>query len=676
MARSFGSSPVVPAGSFDHAASDEHFSLERRGGKPWLKRSQNGFDGVMQKSIDYGIGSGDRARSYLHRTAAGELLELPLTWYAENGGHWGMSPAYDRPDHPGFSRRVTFRCMFCHNAYPAVAPGSDDSDAATRFSAGALPEGIDCQRCHGPGREHMDAVRRGLAADVVRRAILNPAKLAPERQMEVCLQCHLETTTLRLPAAIKRYGRGVFSYRPGEPLADYILHFDYAPGGAFDDRFQFTSAPYRLRKSACFQQSRGALTCTTCHNPHDASKAGSDACSRCHGAAVAELARSRRHPAARDCVGCHMAKRRPSDAIHVTVTDHYIRKRPLGDPPGPVVERNGANTPEYRGEVVLYYPPGLKDELYIAVAQIQQQSNLPEGLKLLEAAVAKYAPERGDFYLELAEGYRHADGLDKAAALFQAAGSRSPQDWRPWYGLGLTVAAAGNLDRSVETLRHALDVSPQESVLRALASVLSRQGDIAGAMAALRRALAADPDSAEARNDLGMAFLRLADGANAEAEFREAVRLRPEVAAIRANLAQVLARNGKRSEARRHFEAALRIDPVPGTTHSNFGSLLLELGQPQSAIREFRAAIAAQTGSAVFHYNLGAALAAGGQPAEAEESFHKAIERAPDYFEAHLRLGQLLMGRRQTEPAADHLRKAVESPDPVVRDAALKLLGR
>jgi len=32
-----------------------------------------------------------------------------------------MSPAYDRPDHPGFIRSISYRCMFCHNAYPTIS---------------------------------------------------------------------------------------------------------------------------------------------------------------------------------------------------------------------------------------------------------------------------------------------------------------------------------------------------------------------------------------------------------------------------------------------------------------------------------------------------------------------------------------------------------------------------
>ena len=41
-----------------------------------------------------------------------------------------------------------------------------------------------------------------------------------ERSLEVCMQCHLETTTNLLPHALRRSGRGYFSYDPAEPLAE------------------------------------------------------------------------------------------------------------------------------------------------------------------------------------------------------------------------------------------------------------------------------------------------------------------------------------------------------------------------------------------------------------------------------------------------------------------------
>src|SRR5262249_43502735 len=133
--------------------------------------------------------------------------------------------------------------------------------------AAKLPEGIDCQRCHGPGADHVRKAEEGAMPEEIRKAIVNPARLNPEREMEVCMQCHLETTSFRLPNAIVRYERGPFSYKPGEPLPDFMLHFDKL--SAADDRFEIAGAAYRLRQSKCFLKSAAALRCTTCHNPHD-----------------------------------------------------------------------------------------------------------------------------------------------------------------------------------------------------------------------------------------------------------------------------------------------------------------------------------------------------------------------------------------------------------------------
>ena len=48
------------------------------------------------------------------------LAELPVTWYAEDGGHWGMSPGYDTAAHWYSQRVITYECFFCHNAYPGA----------------------------------------------------------------------------------------------------------------------------------------------------------------------------------------------------------------------------------------------------------------------------------------------------------------------------------------------------------------------------------------------------------------------------------------------------------------------------------------------------------------------------------------------------------------------------
>lgn len=722
MARSFGVVRLdsgfseLNGGSFHHEASAEFFSVFTRDGKAIMRRQQVGVDGaavnVVERMIDYSFGSGNHARSYISRTVSRELIELPLTWYAEKGGHWGMSPAYDFARHAGFSRRITYRCMFCHNGYPDVAPGADRWDAATRFPE-QVPSGIDCQRCHGPGRDHVDKARLGRPAYVVRDSIVNPARLAPVRRMEICLQCHLETTNASLPGSLLRYGRGVFSYRPGKPLGDYMLFFDHAPGTGYDDKFEFASAAYRLRKSRCYLESHGALTCTTCHNPHQAADGPGAArythiCQSCH--AVIE-----RHPASTNCVSCHMPERRPSDAVHVMVTDHYIRRSPDRELTGPLVESNGSNTPPYRGEVVLYYPDTIAElshrNLYLSSAQLKNQANVIEGMRNLERAIARFRPARGEFYSDLADAYRQAGHPEKAVALYREACSRDPEGWPAFFGLGIALARIGDFGQAATQLKRALSLAPwQTEIVKSLAGVLADAGKSQEGITALRAAVAADPDSGDLRNNVGIALTRAGDLTGAEEALREAVRLRPEIAAIHVNLASLLAQRDRFSEARYQFEEAIRINDLsteahsafgtalaahgdwnearkhflaalarnPGlwNTHNNLGILLLQSGDTEGAIREYRAAIGIRQDFPAAHYNLGAALAAQGKIGEAEQHLRDALRIAPDYYEAHLKLGQLLCAQHRCDAAAPHLRKAAQSADPQVRQASLEALKK
>ena len=158
-------------------------------------------------------------------------------------------------------------CMSCHNGYPSTS--IEDDGRGPRFGD-ALPEGIDCQRCHGPGQAHVAAEKRGdMKAGVL--AIVNPAKLDRDKQLEACMQCHLESTSSPLPFRIERYEHPLFWYTPGKPLSDYFIHFDHAPvTPGRDDKFEIAGGAYRLRKSACFQ--RSDMTCVTCHNPHEISR--------------------------------------------------------------------------------------------------------------------------------------------------------------------------------------------------------------------------------------------------------------------------------------------------------------------------------------------------------------------------------------------------------------------
>ena len=360
---------------FLHSLSDTHYSMNTRDGAYYQPRRYSSSvlargkeTNVEELKIDYVLGSGEHARSYLHRMASGAFIELPLGWYSEKGGYWAMSPGFDSR-HPQTRRLVSYECVFCHNAIPKIPAGNEAPRSDPLFT-GDLPEGIDCQRCHGPGGNHVRVVQTaGAKVAEIRASIVNPARLSPNLQMDVCMQCHLEPTSSALPSLIRRFNRGPFSFVPGESLGNFLLAFDHAPGMGHDDKFEIVgSSAYRLRQSQCFLKSNAAngtkpLTCLTCHDPHRtqrgeaATRHYNDVCRQCHAASLNAKVSAGEHPVSGDCVTCHMPKRRTDDVVHAVMTDHLIQRRsPARDLLAELLERHPTDAEEYRGAVVPYYP--------------------------------------------------------------------------------------------------------------------------------------------------------------------------------------------------------------------------------------------------------------------------------------------------------------------------------
>jgi tetratricopeptide (TPR) repeat protein len=593
-----------------HRPSGRYYTMVERDGNWFQRRHQTGFDGketnTLELRVDYVIGSGNHARSYLHRTATGRLIEMPVSWYIENGGYWAMSPGFDRPNQQDFRRSIAFNCMFCHNAYP----GSPHADEGI-FPA-ELPEGIDCQRCHGPGGAHVEAASRKAPAEAVRRAIVNPARLPRERQLDVCMQCHLETTSRPLPNVVARFEHGPFDYRPGQPLTDYFLFFDTAPSSANHDNFEIAHAAYRLRKSKCFQASQ--MTCTTCHNPHDAPRGQeaavryNAACHKCHAAAHAAGV-----PGGGDCVQCHMPRRRTDDAVHVTMTDHYIQhRRPAGDL---LAARAETADGGYRGEVVAYYPETGAGELYAAVAQVRDGANLKDGIPRLRQAIERLKPERPEFYLELAKAYSKTGDPGEAVRWCEQA-----LHIRPGFGpaqneLGAALIAAGEFTRAVETLRQASGPSARTN----LGNAYLRLGRIDLAEPALR----SQPDDPDANNLLGMIESARQNYGAAEQFFRKALELQTDHAETHHNLANLLAARRDYAQAAYHFQQAIAANPAYAEAHHRFGLLLLVTGAVDRAQHEFEAAVRLKPGLAEAHRDLADILAAKGHAREAAAEYRR-----------------------------------------------------
>lgn len=477
---------------FYHAPSARHYQMKLAGGKPVQRRWQ--LDGagreinVTEMEVHFVIGSGNHSRTYAHRKPSGRLVQLPVSWYSEESGHFAMSPGYDRPRHSDFQREIPDSCLFCHNGYPR---------------AEGLAHGIDCTRCHAAGAEHF----------------LNPAKMTAERQLEVCLQCHLESASRSLPDSIRRFDRQPFSYRAGEPLGDFQIYFDRAAGS--DDGFTVNHSAYGMFQSRCFLESKDRLTCLTCHDPHRDPRAAdySKACRGCHAAA---------HPdRASGCTGCHMPKRRTEDAVHVVMTDHRIQRIPPKGLLQPLAERHG----RYQGPVRLLYPRSLPDtldsRLYQAVAALGDSARLKGNAAELERLLALAKPRLAGFDLALADAFRRLRQPAKAERHYRRGVELDPANLTARIGLAELLIMRGANGEAAKLL----EAAPQDpAVLNTLAVARTGLGDYSGALAALEKATLLDPGLAMTWFNKSVALRALGRTGQAVEAQRTAIRLDPDLA--------------------------------------------------------------------------------------------------------------------------------------------------
>jgi hypothetical protein len=265
----------------------------------------DGLRGLAQR-FDVVVGSGRRGQTYLY-WQGDQLFELPISYWSSTR-EWINSPDYE-PDAVDFSRPIVPRCLECHATFFRAQQDPNFYDRSS------LILGIGCEKCHGAGAVHVSREQSAHppAAGSPEVAIVNPARLTRDRQMDLCSLCHAGLGQSLLPA---------LSYQPGDVLAQSLTIANPPPGEPIDVHGNQVSA---LQRSKCY--SSGRLTCSTCHNVHERQENAdsySVHCLECHAAASCPRFQRMGQAIRTRCVECHMPEGK-SETLHSSTEGHFLQ---------------------------------------------------------------------------------------------------------------------------------------------------------------------------------------------------------------------------------------------------------------------------------------------------------------------------------------------------------------
>lgn len=198
--------------------------------------------------------------------------------------------------------------------------------------------------------------------------------------------------------------------------------------------------------------------------------------------------------------------------------------------------------------------------------------------------------------------------------------------------------------------------------LHGLGVVRLQEGDLARAVALIRRAIAQE---ARANYYANLSFALLAGGQPEEARWAalRAVERDPAAAVARANLGAALAALDRLGEAETAFRAALQRSPRLLAAQVGLGGVLLRQNQADAAIPVLEAALAQAPAHPDALLTLGLALNAAGQREAAAERLAAALQVRPTWNEAVLALAQVETRRgRPAEAIALYRRATAAAP--------------
>jgi tetratricopeptide (TPR) repeat protein len=566
-----------------------------------------------ESTAQWAFGAGEKATTWVSQTGEETIAEHGMSYYAATKsldftpGHANSNDLVYRTFDPV---GTALRCFRCHSTGPVALRAG--------YKVQPSEPGVRCEACHGPGSAHVSSA--GAPG-----TIQNPKRLTPAELNVLCGACHRQASDL-------------------DDDTDW--------SNAWNVRHQ----PSYLHRAACFRNSKGALSCLTCHDPHEPLKKAAgpyDArCAACHGKVIHKTAQVFRLATSRSCVSCHMPQVSTSAALHFT--NHWIG---IYDPQSKklvpskrIVKALQLASVINKGATQFLVPsdPSTLVPVYEEALSQRERESGPD-----DAKVARAAANLGLFLMQIGNNGAAETPLRRAMAIDRRSSDPSIDADRE--NLAIALQAEGKRDEAFALFGEAASGSDAKVSARSFARLAQLDSERAesyyrSAIAAEERASgSADRHVAVLLHEYALALRARNDDASAEPALRRALAIQEKVAKPDYRLtAGILNTLGNLLEGRHQFDEAEKLERTAlrlaeekfgpesaelAMTCTNLADVLWNKKELQAAGQLYRRAVAIDASlygperpeTAADIANLGMLMKEAGQAAAADSLLRQAL---------------------------------------------------
>ena len=638
---------------------DYRFIVDWMGGKKDIK-----VDGVVGKGHMIGGGT----QTYFSRFSDGTMRLLPFDfhrgdsiWFSETSTGQGWVPISEDlsmlslsewpSNRPLGTKAQAQNCQQCHGSQIELTFDYSKKQYQTRF----MSLNINCESCHGPGRRHVEIVRKSNWESRNDIGLTSLSTLAKDEALNVCFQCH----------ALK--DQITTGYLPGEDLeAHYSLKFPMLGQTRYQPDGRVRGFGYQQNHvfSDCYLN--GSMACGDCHSPHSLSyrdingrllegRFDNGQCTSCHASKALDVKVHTFHPESSEgsrCTSCHMP---------------YLQHKAIG-----------TRLRYARSDHTVSIPRPVFDDL-LGVENACSQCHGDMGISVLQRTVDRWYGEVKPHKRLVMELMKN---INETRSSLSADLVGSPEDPPAMTFAALSHIFENQLKPDMKTvspevikklksLTSSTDLDVKALALASIHLVKGSDDETRRFLEKQISILGTDEKKVRDRWALSLAFLgdlsNTHSGSyrekrkfeNSVTAYRKSLEVSPDDAVTLQMLALIFYQNGDNQKAEQTFKLALKKDPNDWTLWVNYGNLLWNQEKRGEAAEAYEQSIDINPHYSLGQFNMGNVFYGKGDYKQARYHYEQAVELDPSIALAHFYLARAYLKLKLGEKALASVERAV-----------------